>query len=204
MTYVLASNNPGKAQEIRPLFAAAGLRLVTLAELGRHFVPGEDTTTFEGNARQKAAETAAFLAVQQPHGGPFTVLADDSGLQIDALGGLPGVDSALYLGEETPYEVRNAHILAQLANVPDAQRTARFVCVVACCLPDGALFTTTATCEGRIAHTPQGCGGFGYDPIFLLPEMGRGMAELSREEKNGVSHRGRAMGQMLTRLATRF
>ena len=198
--YVLASHNPGKAREIKRIFAAAGMHLVTLADLGfSHFVPNEDGSTFEANAMQKAAETATFLAAAM-HGADITVISDDSGLVVDALGGLPGVDSALYLGAGTPGAVRNQHILDELRDVPDQGRTARFVCVVACILPSGESFTATAQLEGRIAHAPQGDDGFGYDPIFYAPQLGRTLAELSPEEKNTISHRGQAMQLALERL----
>jgi XTP/dITP diphosphohydrolase len=118
-------------------------------------------------------------------------------LEIDALGGLPGVDSALYLGADTPWDVRNAHIIGELKDVPEAKRAARFVCVAACALPDGGMLTATAALEGRIAYGPVGENGFGYDPIFLLPERGLTMAQLSMEEKNKISHRGKAMTQMM-------
>jgi XTP/dITP diphosphohydrolase len=202
MTCILASNNPDKAREIRALFALHGMALLTLADVGVSFVPGEDGGTFVGNAVQKATETASFLsrlgdrAVRRP----YAVIADDSGLAVDALGGLPGVDSALYLGVGTPFDKRMAHILELMKDVPDEERAARFVCVAACVLPDGEVITTSATLEGRIAYEPAGDGGFGYDPIFYIPEYGLTAARLSVGEKNKISHRGKAMGEMVRKL----
>jgi XTP/dITP diphosphohydrolase len=195
---ILATNNANKAREIGALFASGAnpVELRSLADLGLRFTAGEDGDTFEKNAVQKATETALFLA---PHMGSadFYVLSDDSGLEIDALDGLPGVDSALYLGADTPYAIRNAHILELMKTVPDEKRTARFVCVAACALPGGRMLTAKAALEGRIAWENMGSNGFGYDPVFLLPKHGLTLAQLSTEEKNEISHRGKAMREMV-------
>ncbi|MCL2364343.1 MAG: non-canonical purine NTP pyrophosphatase [Defluviitaleaceae bacterium] len=209
MVCVLATNNPGKARELRALFAWEGgqsqfvthsNQLKSLAELGLAFTPAEDGGTFEANATQKAVETMAFLREHAAgllgEAAALFVLADDSGLVIDALGGAPGVDSALYLGVDTPFAVRNAHILEQMRDVPDAQRTARFVCVAACCLPDGSVVMRRGELEGMIAREAAGADGFGYDPIFYVPQMGRTLAQLTVDEKNIISHRGKAMQAM--------
>lgn len=195
----MATNNPGKAREIGALFAFG--ELLSLADFGLHFTPREDGKTFAENATQKATETLAFLKASGVEGlEKYLVLADDSGLVIDALGGEPGVDSALYLGVDTPYDIRNAHIINRLKDVPDDKRLARFVCVAACVLPGGEVITCTATLEGCIAHQPTGNNGFGYDPIFWLPKRGLTLAQLSIEEKNAISHRGKAMRKMARKL----
>ena len=124
------------------------------------------------------------------------VLADDSGLEIDFLDKAPGVLSARYMGEDTPYEVKNAHILELLKDVQGKQRSARFVCSIAAVFPDGREFTTYATIEGEIAHKSEGENGFGYDPIFFVPEFDKTTAQLSAEEKNKISHRGKALTKM--------
>jgi len=173
-----------------------------LEDLGLSYTPWEDGLTFEENAMQKAVETANYIRryTLQSELSDYIVLADDSGLVIDALDGKPGVDSSLFLGVDTTYEVRNAYIIEQMKDVPEEKRTARFVCAVACILPDGERISTSATMEGRIAYTPTGVKGFGYDPVFLLPEENRTMAQLTLEEKNAISHRGKAMMHMLQTL----
>ena len=191
MIYVLATNNPGKAKEIKPLFEAAGLTLVTLADLGVKFEAREDGETFFDNAMQKARETAGFLKEQ------VAVLADDSGLVIDALDGAPGVHSALFMGRDTPYPIRCQAILDKLAHVPDENRTARFVCTLVCLMPDDSFLTAEGTVEGRIAYKMYGDGGFGYDPIFFYPPYNKTLAQLTHDEKNQVSHRGQAIQKMI-------
>jgi XTP/dITP diphosphohydrolase len=128
------------------------------------------------------------------------VLADDSGLEVDFLGGEPGVDSADFMGVDTPYSVRNAKILEMLEGVTGEKRAARFVCVIACVLPCGKTLTTRAAVEGVIAHEAAGENGFGYDPIFFVPEFGKTTAELSQAEKNKISHRGKALRAMIEQL----
>ena len=223
MIYLLATNNPGKAREIKPMFEAAGLELITLADLGLSFEAGEDGQTFAHNAMQKARETADFLIdiganCVRPGGcagehstplqgdnpyrkflSPFNiaVLADDSGLAIDALAGRPGVDSALFMGRDTPYAEKCKRILDMLADVPDDKRTARFICSLVCIRPDGSQLMAEGTIEGRIAHAMSGQGGFGYDPIFFYPPYGKTLAELTNNEKNHISHRGQAIQKMI-------
>ena len=124
------------------------------------------------------------------------VLADDSGLEIDYLDREPGVHSARYMGEDTSYTIKNANLISRLEGVPEEQRTARFVCAIAAVLPDGRELTTRATVEGRIGYEEKGQGGFGYDPIFYIPELGKTTAELTEDEKNEVSHRGKALRLM--------
>ena len=207
MIYLLATNNPNKANEIRPIFESAKLKLITLADLGLYFEANEDGQTFAHNATQKAAETAAFLKGQahvasgeySKYLSPYNiaVLADDSGLEIDALDGEPGVDSALYMGRNTPYREKCQGLLNRLVAIPDNKRTARFICVLVCILPDGSRLMAEGTIEGRIAHAMSGECGFGYDPIFHYPPYGRTMAELTQDEKNHISHRGQAVQKMI-------
>ena len=194
--FIFATNNPGKVKEIKPLFESAGFELKSLADLGLSFEPEETGDTFLENAMIKAVETLEFLQ-QHGHDG-FAVLADDSGLCINALGGQPGVDSANFMGRETPYEVRNSWIVQQLAQGSD--RAAKFKCVIACAFDDGVVLSTEGEVHGEIAQTPAGEGGFGYDPVFYLPEYGKTMAELPLEEKNKISHRGLALKLMLEAL----
>ena len=129
------------------------------------------------------------------------VLADDSGLAVDYLNGEPGVYSARYMGEETSYEIKNWNLIHRLKGVEQEKRTARFVCVIAAALPDGRIITTEGTMEGYIALEPAGEGGFGYDPILMLPEYGKTSAEITMEEKNAISHRGKALRAMRECLA---
>jgi len=195
MKYLLATNNPGKVKEIAPLFEEAGLELISLAELGFSFEAREDGDTFLANAMQKARETAGFL---KKHGHvELVVLADDSGLVIDALDGAPGVHSALFMGRETPYNIRNQAILDKLAGLPDEKRSARFMCTLVCLFPDDSVLTSVCPIEGRIAYEMHGDGGFGYDPIFFYPPLGKTLAELTKDEKNIVSHRGKAIQKMI-------
>ena len=193
MKYLFATNNPGKIKEIKSIFEASSLEVITLSDLGLSFEPAEDGDTFEENAMQKAVETVDFL---YDNGfDEIAVLADDSGLCINTLDGEPGVDSANFMGRETPYEIRNAHIIAKLASATD--RTAKFVCVIACAFPSGIMLTTQGEICGEIATAPSGIDGFGYDPIFFLPEKGKTTAELSSSEKNEISHRGIALKLMI-------
>jgi len=196
MKYLFATNNPGKIKEIKTIFEAIGLEVITLSDLGLSFEPDEDGDTFEENAMQKAVETADFIFDNGLD--DIAVLADDSGLCVTALNGEPGVDSANFMGRETPYEVRNAHIVNELANAAD--RSAKFMCVIACAFPNGVLLTTEGEVVGEIAAKPDGIGGFGYDPIFFLPDKGKTMAQLSASEKNDISHRGAALSLMLEAL----
>lgn len=151
----------------------------------------EDGATFEENALIKARAVAS--AVSDPE---VVVMADDSGLEIDALGLEPGVYSARYMGEDTSYRIKNANLIERLEGVPVEKRTARFVCVIAAVLPGGAEFVSHGIIEGRIGYEERGENGFGYDPIFYLRDMSRTTAELSESEKNEISHRGKALRAM--------
>lgn len=187
---VFATGNAGKIREIREILADLSLEVVSMRDAGISADIEENGTTYEENALIKARAVAAFT------GKDDIVMADDSGLEIDYLDGEPGVYSARYLGETTPYSIKNRNLIERLAGVPDEQRTARFVCAIAAVLPDGRELVTRGTIEGRIGYEEKGKGGFGYDPIFQVPEFGKSTAELTEEEKNAVSHRGRALRAM--------
>lgn len=188
---IFATGNAGKMKEIRMILAdlildGEPVLIRSMKEAGIDIPILEDGKSFAENALIKAKAVAG-------HTKGAIVLADDSGLEIDALGKEPGIYSARYLGEETPYRVKNQNLIDRLAGVPDQERTARFVCAIACVLPDGRTFTKEAAIEGRIGYEERGANGFGYDPIFMVPEYGRSTAELSEEEKNAISHRGKAL-----------
>lgn len=185
---IFATGNEGKMREIREILGRIGLTILSQKEAGIATDAEENGTTFEENALIKARAVAEQTDA--------LVLADDSGLEIDYLGGEPGVYSARYLGEDTTYEIKNQKILDRLAGVPEEKRTARFVCVIAAVLPDGRTFTTRGTIEGIIGYESRGEGGFGYDPIFFVPEYHCSTAELTMEQKNEISHRGKALRAM--------
>ena len=196
MDLILAKHNPHKAAEMTEILSALsgpdGLpyRVLTAKQIGITEEPEETGETFEENARIKAAAIAA-------HG--YIAVADDSGLQVDALGGDPGVHSARYSGGG-PQE-NNEKLLLALQNVPDEKRTAHFATVIVCLFPDGKQITAAGQCDGQILRAPRGTNGFGYDPLFYYPPKGKTFAELSSEEKNAVSHRGRAMRDFASQLA---
>ena len=193
---IFATGNEGKMKEVRMILKDLGLPVLSMKEAGVQADIVEDGTTFEENAKIKA------VAVQKLTGA--LVLADDSGLEIDYLNKEPGIYSARYMGEDTPYSVKNANLISRLAGVPDEQRTARFVCAIAAAFPDGEVLTTRGTIEGIIGWESRGEGGFGYDPIFFVPEYHCSTAELSMEQKNEISHRGRALRQMEEELRKRI
>lgn len=193
---MVASRNRHKLVELEQLLAGVPVEVRALGDYPGSPEVVEDGDTFRDNAVKKAREAAAFTGEW--------ALADDSGLEVDALGGEPGVRSARFAGEPTDDARNNAKLLSLLRGVSPGRRTARFRSVVALAGPDGELETVEGTVEGRIIEAPRGTGGFGYDPLFLLPDLGRTMAELSPEEKNAVSHRGRAMAALARRLRARF
>lgn len=190
---IFATGNADKMREIRMIMAGLGLEIQSMGEAGIDVDIVENGKTFEENAMIKASAIAQDL---RKSGLQAVVLADDSGLEIDYLNKAPGIYSARYMGEDTPYSVKNASLLRQLEGVPDEKRTARFVCVIAAVFPDGRKCTVRATIEGRIGYEERGQNGFGYDPIFYLPEYGMYSAELAPEEKNRISHRGKALEEM--------
>ena len=194
-TIVIASNNAHKAEEIATALDFSGWEFHTLRELGLESDPAEDADSFEGNARIKAQAARAAS-------GGKAVLADDSGLAVDALDGAPGVYSARYAGEDATDADNNVKLLAALADVPDEQRTARFVCTLVFIDEDGTEEVAYGTIEGRIGREERGEHGFGYDPLFL-PDVfddGRTLAEALPHEKNAVSHRGNALRELRTKL----
>lgn len=170
------------------------MEIVSMREAGLETNVEENGETYEQNALIKARAVAALASSED------IVMADDSGLEIDYLNGEPGVYSARYLGENTSYRIKNRNLVERLNGVPEEKRTARFVCVIAAVLPDGTELTARGVIEGRIGYEEKGEGGFGYDPIFLVPEFGKTTAELTEVEKNAVSHRGRALQAMNEKL----
>lgn len=193
---VFATGNPGKIREIKEILADLDVEVLSAKEMGIDLSVDENGTTFEENAILKAKATAAVCNE--------IVLADDSGLEIDYLNKEPGIYSARYMGEETSYSEKNANLVARLTGVPDEKRTARFVCVIAAVFPDGEIKTTQGVIEGRIGYGEKGSNGFGYDPIFYVPELGRTTAELGDSEKNEISHRGKALRKMKEELRKRI
>ena len=183
-TLLLATTNEHKIAEFRTIFQDLPFTLLSLRDVGIDMEVEETGTTFAENAILKAqayAQAAQMLA-----------LADDSGIEIDALGGAPGVYSARFAGREASYEERFRIIFERLQDLPEAQRTARFRCAIALAEPSGYIRVVEGTIEGVVAERARGTHGFGYDPIFLVPEYGQTTAEMEPEEKNRISHRGRA------------
>ena len=190
---IVATGNEGKMVEIRQILQGEDITFSSLKDEGLSDIEiVEDGQTFEENALIKARKIAEVTGQM--------VLADDSGLEVDALDKAPGIYSARYLGEDTPYTIKNNHIIELLKDAKDEERSARFVCVIACVMPDGETLTTRGTIEGRIGYEEKGENGFGYDPIFYLPEKGCTTAELPPEQKNEISHRGRALKAMYKKL----
>ena len=188
MDLVFATGNINKAREVGEMLRDIDLNVITLKEAGIECEPEENGNTFAENALIKAKSIAKLT--------DKIVLADDSGLAVDALDGEPGIYSARYLGEDTPYSVKNAKIIERMEGIPDDKRSARFVCAIACVLPDGRSLSAEETYEGAIGYEERGKNGFGYDPIFYLPDRGEYSAELDPEEKNRISHRGKALIKM--------
>ena len=195
MRIVFATGNAGKMREIKQILDDIGIDIVSMKEAGYTSNPEENGKSFEENALIKARALESLI-----NDGETIVMADDSGLEVDALNKEPGIYSARYLGEETPYSVKNKNIIDRLENIEIEKRTARFVAAIAAVLPDGTELTTRGTIEGKIGYEERGANGFGYDPIFYLPDMSRSTAELPPEEKNKISHRGRALELMKEKL----
>ncbi|OYP44597.1 XTP/dITP diphosphohydrolase [Lachnotalea glycerini] len=185
---IFATGNEGKMKEVRSILSDLGMEILSMKEAGIDVDIEENGTTFEENALIKAN---AIKAISNS-----IVLADDSGLEVDYLNREPGIYSARYMGENTPYTVKNSKILELLKDVTPENRTARFVCAIAAVLPNGKVFTTRGTVEGMIGYEISGENGFGYDPIFYLPEFGCTTAQLDMNKKNEVSHRGKALQAM--------
>lgn len=185
---IFATSNEGKMKEVRSILEDLGMEVLSMKEAGLQVDVVEDGTTFEENAVIKAT------AIQKMCG--EIVLADDSGLEIDYLNKEPGIYSARYMGEDTSYAIKNQNLIDRLEGVGNEKRTARFVCAIAAAFPDGTVEVTRGTIEGRIGYEEKGSNGFGYDPIFYVPEYGCTTAELSLEQKNEASHRGKALRLM--------
>ena len=200
---IFATGNEGKMREIRSILGDMEVEVSSMKEAGLALEIEEDGVTFEENARIKADAVATALAAQGK-AQDCVVMADDSGLEIDYLNGEPGVYSARYLGEETPFSEKSRDLLRRLEDVPEEERGARFVCAIAAIFPDEETVIARDTIEGRIGRELRGDNGFGYDPIFYLPEYGRTAAELTDEEKNRISHRYRALEQMKEELKKRM
>ena len=185
---IFATGNEGKMREIRLILADLGLPILSMKEAGAEPEIVENGSTFGENAEIKAR------AVWNLTGD--IVLADDSGLEVDYIGGEPGIYSARYLGEDTSYDIKNNALLERMAGVPDEERTARFVCAIAAVFPGGESEVVRGTMEGRVGYEIAGENGFGYDPIFYLPEFGCTSAQLAPEKKNELSHRGEGLRKM--------
>ena len=194
-TIIFATGNKNKMIEIRMILADLGCNILSQKEVGIQADVVEDGQTFEENALIKAT-TIADIARKMPEYKNAVVLADDSGLEIDALNKEPGIYSARYMGEDTSYDIKNQALIDRLEGVPDEKRTARFVCAIAAALPDGSTEVVRGTMEGRIGYEITGENGFGYDPIFYLPQFGCSSAELEPEKKNELSHRGEGLRKM--------
>lgn len=186
MKVILASKNAHKLVELSAILGQLGFEIALESEYGLDIEVEETGTTFEENSMLKAE------AVMKASGLP--VLADDSGLMVDALGGAPGVYSARYGNRHSDAE-RVEYLLENLKDVPDEKRTAKFVCVITCLWPDGRSIVARGECPGQILHEAHGSNGFGYDPVFYVPEKGKTFAELAPEEKNAISHRSRALAE---------
>ena len=185
---VFATTNAGKIKEIKEILADFDVEVVSINEMNITTDVEENGTTFEENSLIKAR------AISKLTGLP--ALADDSGLEVDYLNGEPGIYSARYLGRDTDYDYKNNYIIEKLKDAKDEERSARFVCVISLVLPDGREFVKKGVMEGKIGYEIKGENGFGYDPIFYLPQYGKTSAEISAEEKNKISHRGKALREM--------
>ncbi|MEZ3435680.1 MAG: RdgB/HAM1 family non-canonical purine NTP pyrophosphatase [Lachnospiraceae bacterium] len=192
---IFATGNKNKMIEIRMILADLGAQILSQKEAGIEADVVEDGNSFEENALIKA-EAIGEIVRNMPEYKNAVVLADDSGLEIDYLNKEPGIYSARYMGEDTSYDIKNSELLRRLEGVPDEKRTARFVCAVAAAFPDGTSEVLRGTMEGRIGYEIKGENGFGYDPIFYLPEFGCTSAELAPEKKNELSHRGEGLRRM--------
>jgi XTP/dITP diphosphohydrolase len=189
---VLATRNPGKVAEFQDLLAGLAITLIALREFAGVPEVSENAPTYRANALAKAEAVARHLRLP--------ALADDSGLEVDALAGDPGVRSARFAGEPADDQRNVAKLLATLRDVPPTARTARFRCTIVVARPDGGVLTADGSCEGLISLQPAGSGGFGYDPVFLVPALGRTFAELSLAQKQALSHRARACAVLRPRL----
>ena len=193
MKVIFATGNSNKMKEIRMILQDLGMEILSMKEAGISVDIEENGATFEENALIKASAIAEIPEVKTMNA---IVLADDSGLEIDYLNKEPGIRSARYAGTDTSYLIKNNLLLSRMKGVPDEERTARFVCAIAAVFPNGEKEVVRGTMEGRVAYEIAGANGFGYDPIFYLPEFGCTSAELSPEKKNELSHRGKGLRMM--------
>ena len=195
---IFATSNEGKVREVKMMLEDAGLELdlVTMKEAGIQADIEENGTTFEENSIIKAK------AIMEMTG--EIAMADDSGLEVDYLDKAPGIYSARFLGEDTPYSVKNAHIIKELEGVEGEARSARFVCVIAVAFPNGEILTTRGTIEGYITTEERGTNGFGYDPIVYVPEYDMTTGEMDPHLKNSISHRGKALKEMIKLLGEKL
>ena len=193
MKIIFATGNQNKMKEIRMILQDLGMEILSMKEAGISVDIEENGVTFEENALIKASAIAEIPEVKTMNA---IVLADDSGLEIDYLNKEPGIRSARYAGTDTSYLIKNNLLLSRMKGVPDEERTARFVCAIAAVFPNGEKEVVRGTMEGRVAYEIAGVNGFGYDPIFYLPEFGCTSAELSPEKKNELSHRGKGLRMM--------
>ncbi len=193
---IFATTNEGKMKEIRLILKDLDYEIQSMKEAGIDIDIVEDGKTFEENAVIKAKAIMEMTGAM--------VLADDSGLEVDAMDKAPGIYSARFLGENTSYAIKNNYILDELKDLPWEERSARFVCAIACALPGGEILTTRATIEGFIGYEIKGDNGFGYDPIFWVPEYGCTSGELATDIKNKISHRGKALEEMKAVLRSRL
>lgn len=189
---IFATGNENKMKEVRMILKELPYEILSMKEAGISADIIEDGTTFEENAEIKAK------AIMNITGD--IVMADDSGLEVDFLDGAPGIYSARFLGEDTSYHIKNQYIIDKLEKAVGKERSARFVCAIACAFPDGHIETVRGTIEGEIGYEERGKNGFGYDPIFYVPSYGCTTAEMNPEQKNEISHRGRALQMMKERL----
>ena len=185
---VFATGNAGKMREIRMILADADVEVLSMKDAGIDPDIVENGSTFAENALIKARACAKLTGMM--------ALADDSGLVVDYLNGEPGIYSARYMGENTSYHIKNHNLIERLDGVPDEKRTARSVCAIAAVLPDGTELVTEGTMEGRIGYEEKGENGFGFDPVFYVPEYGLTSAQMDAEQKNAASHRGKALRKM--------
>ena len=205
---IFATGNKGKIREIRDIITDPDTQVLSMKEAGVAADPDENGTTFEENAMIKVRAVAEVIRDKKEKGTlsfdtedtQITVMSDDSGLVIDALGGEPGVYSARYLGYDTDYNYKMNEIMKRMKDVPDGQRTARFVAAVGAIFPDGSEHVVRGAMEGVIGRKICGQNGFGYDPFFYLPEYGKTSAEITEEQKNAISHRGKALRAMMALL----
>ena len=197
MRIVFATGNKDKMREIRGILGELGTEILSMKEAGVDGDIEENGTTFSENSMIKARGVYELIKQADAEAAKETiVLADDSGLEVDHLNKEPGIYSARYMGRDTSYTEKNNNIIERLNGVPDEKRTARFVCAISAVLPGGKELSTIGNMEGIIGYKIAGTGGFGYDPIFFLPEYGKTSAEISAEEKDAISHRGKALREM--------